>query len=82
MLEITKMNRLNELANKKKVSPLTEPELTEQKELRQEYLSIFRTGMRETILNTKVIDPKGNDVTPDIVKAIRQNKVLTSTVGG
>jgi len=82
MLDPIKMNRLNELANKKKISPLSHSELTEQKKLRQEYLAIFRTGMRETILNTKVIDPKGNDVTPEKVKAIRHNKNLALATNG
>lgn len=76
MLEPIKMKRLNELANKKKEGTLTEAEIQEQSELRTEYLTIFRTGMKETIENTKIIDPEGNDVTPDKVKDLRTKKVI------
>ena len=76
MLEPKKMARLNELAVKKKVGTITESELQEQNELRQEYLTVFRGGMREMIENTKVIDPEGNDVTPEKLKAIKAGKIV------
>lgn len=73
MLENAKMMRLNELAKKKKAGvALTPAEVSEQEALRQEYLAVFRSGMRQTIENTKVIDPDGNDVTPEKVKALRE----------
>ena len=74
MLEPKKMARLNELAKKKKEGTLTKAELLEQNELRQEYLAVFRGGMREMIENTKIIDPEGNDVTPEKIKAIKAGK--------
>jgi len=74
MLEPKKMVRLNELAKKKKDGIITEVELLEQNELRQEYLAVFRGGMREMIENTKIIDPEGNDVTPEKLKAIQAGK--------
>jgi len=70
------MIRLNELAKKKKDGTLTVDEIQEQDALRKEYLAMFRTGMKETIENTKIIDPEGNDVTPEKVKAIRAGKVV------
>ena len=76
MLEKAKMIRLNELAKKKKDGTLTVDEIQEQDALRKEYLAMFRTGMKETIENTKIIDPEGNDVTPEKVKAIRAGKVV------
>ncbi|MCL2560475.1 MAG: DUF896 domain-containing protein [Turicibacter sp.] len=76
MLEPTKMQRLNELAKKKKAGNLTPAETKEQETLRKEYLAIFRTGMKETIENTKIIDPEGNDVTPEKLKVIREKKVV------
>lgn len=76
MLEPTKMQRLNELAKKKKDGTLTAAEMQEQSELRNEYLAVFRMGMMETLENTKIIDPEGNDVTPDKVKALRTKKVI------
>ncbi len=68
------IKRINELANKSKTSELTEEEKKEQKELREEYLKIFRGNMKETLLNTKVIDIEGNDVTPDKVKREQENR--------
>lgn len=76
MLEATKLKRLNELAKKKNEGTLTQAEVQEQNVLRKEYLAVFRAGMKETIENTKIIDPDGNDVTPDKVKALRTKKVI------
>ena len=76
MLSEKKMNRINELANKAKESDLTEAELEEQKKLRQEYLATFRSGMRHHIEGMKVVDPEGNDVTPEKLKQIQKEKGL------
>ena len=76
MLEAKKMERLNELAKKKKLGTITAEEFQEQNVLRSEYLAVFRMGMKETLEHTKVIDPEGNDVTPEKIKAIRAAKVL------
>lgn len=76
MLSDKKMKRINELANKKKTAGLSEAEILEQKELREEYLKTFRSGMRHHIEGMKVVDPKGNDVTPDKLKAIQKEKGL------
>ena len=56
--------RINELANKKKTSGLTDEESKEQQELRQIYLKEFRKGFESQLKNIKVVDPNGNDVTP------------------
>jgi len=74
MLTPQKIERLNELAKKKKLGTLTDSDVKEQQELREEYLANFRSGMKETIENVKVIDPKGNDVTPDKVKDIKAKR--------
>jgi len=74
MLTEQKLKRLNELAQKKKQGELTPEETKEQQLLREEYLANFRAGMIDTIENVKVIDPKGNDVTPEKVKRIRAEK--------
>ncbi|CAM3306493.1 DUF896 family protein [Vagococcus sp. PNs007] len=76
MLSKEKMARINELANKSKAEGLTLAEQTEQKELRQEYLERFRGGMRNHIEGMKVVDEKGNDVTPDKLKGIQKEKGL------
>lgn len=70
------IERLNELANKKKNEGLTKKEETEQLALREEYLAAFRSGMRHHIEGMKVVDPEGNDVTPEKLKKIQKEKGL------
>lgn len=74
MLSPEKIQRINELARKKKAGTLTKQEEKEQKELREEYLETFRTGMRHHIEGMKVVDPEGNDVTPAKLKEIQRKK--------
>lgn len=62
------IKRINELANKSKAEGLTEIEKEEQQNLRKEYIEIFRGNMKQTLLNTKIVDPKGIDVTPEKLK--------------
>lgn len=76
MLIPEKMKRINELAKKSKTDGLSIEEAKEQSALRQEYLQTFRKTMRGTIENVTVIDPNGNDVTPEKVKNNRENKYL------
>lgn len=73
MLSKEKMARINELARKAKASGLTETEAREQSKLRSEYLTTFRAHMLDVITNTKIIDPEGNDVTPEKIKARKKN---------
>ena len=68
------IKRINELAANKKAGTLTDDEKAEQQKLRQEYLTRFRSNFKEVLLNTKVQDPEGNDVTPDKVKNIQKNR--------
>lgn len=44
-----KIERINELAHKKKEVGLTEAELAEQAELRKEYLESIRANFRQTL---------------------------------
>lgn len=74
MLEKEKLNRINELAKKKKGNSISEVELDELKSLRTEYLKSFRNSFKKQIENTKVIDPEGNDVTPQKVKDIQDKQ--------
>lgn len=76
MLSEDKIKRINELSQKSKTVGLSLEEAKEQTLLRKEYLESFRTSMRSTIEQVKVIDPDGNDVTPDKVKQARNGKFL------
>jgi len=44
--------------------------------LRKEYLEAFRSGMRHHIEGMKIVDPEGNDVTPEKLKEIQKKKGL------
>ena len=74
MLTAEKINRLNELAKKKKLGTITDEELKEQQALREEYLVTFRESMKNTIENVRVIDPNGEDVTPEKLKQIQAKR--------
>ena len=76
MLNPKKIERINELARKKKTVGLTPVEQEEQLLLRQEYLEAFRGGMRNHIEGLKVVDEDGNDVTPEKLKQIQREKGL------
>lgn len=65
--------RINELANKSKTTGLDDLEKKEQEKLRKEYIKQFRSSFKNTLLNTKVVDSEGNDVTPKKLKK-EQNK--------
>jgi uncharacterized protein YnzC (UPF0291/DUF896 family) len=71
MLSQEKLARINHLSKKSKEVGLTQEELNEQQELRQEYLRVFRGQMTEQLHSIKVVDEKGNDVTP---KKLQQSK--------
>lgn len=68
------LDRINELARKKKVEGLTDSELSEQKKLRKEYIKLFRNQVKEQLATIKVVDEEGQDVTPDKLKALKIEK--------
>lgn len=68
MITKEKLARINQLAKKAKETGLTEIEAKEQSKLRGEYLQGFRSSMLNTLKSVKVIDPEGNDVTPEKLK--------------
>ncbi len=70
------IDRINELANKKKTVGLTPEEQEEQKSLRETYLSIFREGFRSRIEMLQVYDKSGREVTPDKIKDIQRKRGL------
>ena len=54
-----KIERINELARKKKSGGLTEAEAAEQAELRREYLAEFRENMKAMLDSTVIQEPDG-----------------------
>jgi uncharacterized protein YnzC (UPF0291/DUF896 family) len=75
MLSKEKIARINELAKKSKTSGLTPDEAQEQQNLRQEYLQSLRKSFINTLHSVKIIDPNGNDVTPQKLKNSKAKRI-------
>ncbi|MGL4662755.1 MAG: DUF896 domain-containing protein [Culicoidibacterales bacterium] len=71
------IDRINELAKKKKTEGLTAAETKEQQELRARYLKEFRSGFNSHLMNLKIVDPNGKDVTPK--KLVKAKKAYRKT---
>lgn len=54
-----KIDRINELARKKKSEGLTEEELKEQAILRREYIEGFKQSLVSQLENTYIVEPDG-----------------------
>ena len=68
------LDRINELARKKKSEGLTESEQVEQTKLRKEYIKLFRNQVENQLATIKVVDEEGNDVTPDKLQLLKDKK--------
>ncbi|MCQ2457852.1 MAG: DUF896 domain-containing protein [Clostridia bacterium] len=60
-MEHEKIERLNELARKKKNGGLTPEETAEQAALRQEYLDGYRENMKAMLENLVIREPDGTE---------------------
>ena len=58
-MEQSKIDRINELARKKKAEGLTPAELEEQAALRAEYIAGFRASLTAQLENTVLVNPDG-----------------------
>ena len=67
------LDRINELSRKKKTVGLTEAEAAERQALHKEYIRQFRAGFEQQLTSIKVVDPEGNDITPQKIKDKRLN---------
>jgi len=61
-MEKWKIDRINELARKKKTVGLTPAEIAEQTELRREYIQGFRENMEAILATTVIQQPDGTKV--------------------
>lgn len=66
--------RINELAKKQREAGLTHEEKAEQKVLRESYLRAIRGQVLDTFSGVKVMDPLGQDVTPEKVRNLKETK--------
>lgn len=68
-MEKEKIERINELAKKKKTVGLTEEETAEQQALREEYIRDFRAQFGKVLENTVIQYPDGSRTSlPDLKK--------------
>ena len=75
-MEQAKIDRINELARKKKAEGLTKEELAEQAELRKEYIEGYKRSLHHNIAGIKLVDEEGNDVTPEKLRQMQREKGL------
>ncbi|AOZ90785.1 hypothetical protein LPB68_00250 [Paenibacillus crassostreae] len=75
---ITSIQRINELARKQKTEGLTFAEKVEQQSLREDYLREIRGQVLNTFSGLTVLDPLGNDVTPDKIRIEKKKGSDTS----
>ena len=75
MAEISQdlINEINALSKKSKTVGLSEEEKQRQQVLRAEYIKAFRSGFKQHLENIKVVDEKGNDVTPIKLKKTKKH---------
>lgn len=59
-MEKSRIERLNELAKKAKVTTLTTEELAERDLLRKEYIASFKSNLKATLDNVIIVDKEGN----------------------
>ena len=77
-MQIPELNRINELARKAKLTALSTAELNERAELRQRYLAAIRGQMNNILSTVSVVDPLGNDVTPQKLRAAQRSGMMIS----
>jgi uncharacterized protein YnzC (UPF0291/DUF896 family) len=65
---IKSLDRINQLAKKQREEGLTNAERVEQQVLREDYLREIRGQVLNTFSALTILDPDGNDVTPDKVR--------------
>jgi len=71
MLSQEKLARINTLAKKAKAEGLSNEEKEEQQVLREEYLNNVRKSFKNQFKGMTIVDPNGDDVTPQKIKDLR-----------
>jgi uncharacterized protein YnzC (UPF0291/DUF896 family) len=69
---ITSLTRINELARKERAEGLTKSEWVEQIVLREDYLREIRGQVKNSLSGVTIVDPEGNDVTPEKIRLSRK----------
>ncbi len=69
-----KIDRINELAHKKKSVGLSEEELAEQAKLREEYLENFRRNFRQQLDNVRFVEDMTEEELVEIHTSVTEIK--------
>lgn len=77
-MRILELDRINELARKARNTALSAAELAERDALRQRYLRAIRGQMNNILSTVSVLDPLGNDVTPEKLRQAQRNGMMTN----
>ncbi|AIQ36029.1 MULTISPECIES: DUF896 domain-containing protein [Paenibacillus] len=72
---INSLTRINELARKEREEGLTKSEWVEQIALREDYLREIRGQVRNSLSGVTIVDPEGNDVTPEKIRLSRKESL-------
>lgn len=72
MISKDKLARINALAKKSKEEGLTAEEKKEQQTLREAYLKNVRQSFKNQFKGMTIVDPNGDDITPQKVKDLRE----------
>lgn len=72
---IPTLARINELAKKEREVGLTNAERVEQQVLREDYLREIRGQVLKSFEGITIVDPEGNDVTPEKVRQHQVNEM-------
>ncbi|MDH3001093.1 hypothetical protein A1D23_11580 [Chelonobacter oris] len=75
-MRILEPDRINELARKAKITALSTLEPAERDELRQRYLAAIRGQITHVLSGVTVVDPLGNDVTPEKLHRAQRNGMI------
>lgn len=67
------IKEINELSRKSKTVGLTDEEKQRQQYLRAEYIKAFRGNFKQQLQSLKVVDKKGNDITPQKIKNLKKH---------
>ncbi|WP_423364607.1 DUF896 domain-containing protein [Mycoplasma sp. P36-A1] len=74
MIEDHKIKRINELAAKAKECELSSEELKEREQLRKEYINAYKKSVTNQLLNVKVVNKHGKDITPEKLKKAKSER--------
>lgn len=75
-MRIAELDRINQLAQKAKTTPLSTAEQQEREQLRQSYLAQIRAQFHSTLSVLTVMDSEGNDVTPAKLRYAQANNLI------